>query len=134
MTKNMSIAGKESATNVASGIEFIEQKIRSLNLLKGEPGEEKLLAELGKCLNCGICLSSCPVLEATSFDVFPGPRAMATTLSRVNPGFWNIKDLIYTCTECGSCQEICPEKVPVPAIISWLRAKVFRLRPDLIPE
>ncbi|WXG44845.1 MAG: (Fe-S)-binding protein [Promethearchaeati archaeon SRVP18_Atabeyarchaeia-1] len=130
----MSIAGKESATNVASGIEFIEQKIRSLNLLKGEPGEEKLLAELGKCLNCGICLSSCPVLEATSFDVFPGPRAMATTLSRVNPGFWNIKDLIYTCTECGSCQEICPEKVPVPAIISWLRAKVFRLRPDLIPE
>ena len=126
--------GKEVAGSSTSGIEFIEQKIRSLDLLKGELGEEKLLAELGKCLNCGICLSACPVLEATSFDLFPGPRAMATTVSRVNPSFWNIRDLIYTCTECGSCQEICPDKVPVPAIVSWLRAKIFKLRPDLIPE
>jgi Fe-S oxidoreductase len=132
--RKMSITGKEAAGTSAAGVDFIEQKIRSLNLLKGEPGEEKLLAELGKCLNCGICLPSCPVTEATSFEVFPGPRTMATTVSRVNPDFWNIRDLIYACTECGSCQEICPEKVPVPAIVSWLRAKIFKLRPDMIPE
>jgi Fe-S oxidoreductase len=130
----MSARGKEVAGNGTSGIEFIEQKMKALDLLKGEPGEEKLLAELGKCLNCGICLSACPVLEATSFDLFPGPRAMATAVSRVNPSFWNARNLIYTCTECGSCQEICPEKVPVPAIVSWLRTKIFKLRPDLIPE
>jgi Fe-S oxidoreductase len=123
-----------TSTSGAAGIDFIKQKMKSLDLLQNQIGDEKLITDLGKCLNCGLCLTACPVLEATSSEVFAGPKSMATTLSRVNPSFWNIKDLIYTCTECGSCQEICPEKVPIPRIVSSLRAKIFRLRPDLIPD
>jgi glycolate oxidase iron-sulfur subunit len=130
----MSATKKESSAQVASGFDFIKEKMKELNLLENQPGEELLLSQIGRCLNCGICLSSCPVLEATSFDVFPGPRGIATTVSRVNPDFWDIQDLVYTCTECGSCQEICPEKVPVPQAVSSLRDKIFRLRPDQIPS
>lgn len=134
--KKMSTSEKAAATSTGSvtGIDFIKQKMKSLDLLQNQIGDEKLITDLGKCLNCGLCLTACPVLEATSFEVFAGPKSMATTLSRVNPSFWNIKDLIYTCTECGSCQEICPEKVPIPRIVSSLRAKIFKLRPDLIPD
>jgi glycolate oxidase iron-sulfur subunit len=123
-----------NSTGGSTGTDFIEQKMKSLNLLKNKSGEEKLVADLGKCLNCGICLTACPVLEATSYETFAGPKSIATTLSRVNPDFWNIKDVIYTCAECGSCQEICPEKVPIPRIVDSLRAKIYELRPDLIPE
>nr|MDO8133571.1 (Fe-S)-binding protein [Candidatus Njordarchaeum guaymaensis] len=130
----MSATGKEATTQAAGGYNFIKEKMKSLNLLENQLGEKELLSQLGRCLNCGICLSSCPALEATSFEVFPGPRGIATTVSRVNPSFWDIRDLIYTCTECGSCQEICPEKVPVPKAVTLLRGKIFRLRPDLIPS
>jgi Fe-S oxidoreductase len=126
--------GAVTSTGSATGPDFIKQKMKSLDLLQNQPGDEKLVTDLGKCLNCGVCLTACPVLEATSFEVFSGPRSMATTLSRVNPSYWNIRDVIYTCTECGSCQEICPEKVPIPRIVSSLRAKIYKLRPELIPE
>nr|MDO8099371.1 (Fe-S)-binding protein [Candidatus Njordarchaeota archaeon] len=129
----MATTGKEATTQAASGLSFIKEKMKTLSLLENQPHEKDLLSQLGKCLNCGVCLPSCPTLEATSFEVFPGPRGIATTVSRVNPNFWDIRDLIYTCTECGSCQEICPEKVPVPKAASLLRGKIFRLRPDLIP-
>lgn len=130
----MTAEGKTTSSSSIAGYDFIKEKVKSLNLLQAEPGEDKLIAELGKCLNCGVCLPSCPVLEATSFDVFLGPRSMATTLSRVNPDFWNVKDLVYSCSECGACEEICPEKVPVPEIVSAIRAKIFKLRPEIIPE
>jgi Fe-S oxidoreductase len=125
---------KEPGAGSQTGTYFIEQKMKSLDLLQNKPSEEKLVTDLGRCLNCGICLTACPVLEATSFETFSGPRSVATALSRVNPSFWNIKDVIYTCTECGSCQEICPDKVPIPRIVDSLRAKIYKLRPDLIPE
>jgi glycolate oxidase iron-sulfur subunit len=123
-----------ASTSGPTGTDFIEQKMKSLDLLKNKPGDEKLVADLGKCMNCGLCLTACPVLEATSFEIFAGPRSMATTLSRVNPNYWNVKDVIYSCTECGSCQEICPEKVPIPSIVDYLRAKIYKLRPSIIPE
>jgi Fe-S oxidoreductase len=125
---------KEAGAGGPTGTDFIKQKMKSLDLLQNKSGEEKLIADLGRCLNCGICLTACPVLEATSFEIFAGPRSVATALSRVNPSFWNVKDVIYTCTECGSCQEICPDKVPIPRIVDSLRAKIYKLRPDLIPE
>ncbi len=87
-----------------------------------------------RCINCGVCLSHCPVVRAVGVNRFTGPRSIAVEMSRSPPEFWSCADKIYMCTGCGTCREACPRNVDIPMTVNLVRSRVFRFRPDLVPR
>jgi len=99
-----------------------------------EPDEEEAYRKIEACQNCGLCLAFCPILEVLPHESYSGPRSITSELSRTVREFWKAKDVVYYCTLCGRCQEICSKNVPVPRAVTLIRAKLFKQRRDLVPK
>ena len=98
------------------------------------PHELEAVWSVGNCINCGLCLNHCPVVAAVGVDRFSGPRSIAVELSRSPPEFWSTADIVYLCTGCGTCREVCPKNVDIPEVVNLIRARIFEYRPDLVPK
>ena len=73
------------------------------------------------CIRCGACLNTCPVYRRSGGysygHVIPGPigaiLAPAVDLSQH-------KSLPYASTLCGSCGDVCPVRIDIPAqLLAW---------------
>jgi Fe-S oxidoreductase len=77
---------------------------------------------LDKCMQCGICSSSCPnglVNDSAPFS----PR---TFIQRVRLGLLNLsEDELWKCTHCGNCQMVCPYEIPFLDVMNSLRNLVI---------
>ena len=75
-----------------------------------------------KCIRCAACLNACPVYrQATGHGyghVYPGPIG-AVLAPQLDPAY---ADLARASTLCGLCEEVCPVKIPIPAMLLQLRA------------
>jgi len=91
----------------------------------GEPGdmEQELSDELGvstvlTCFMCRTCTSSCPV-------TFVQPRFNPLAIMRlVAYGFIEevlSSDMVWLCTSCYSCQERCPQGIPITDFMNRLK-------------
>lgn len=98
---------------------------RDARLLPFAPADSELVSSLEACLGCGNCLPACPVVAALADHSYPGPRSVATSLSRSLPEFWTSADIAGLCTTCMACEEVCPGDVPVYRAILMMRAKNF---------
>ncbi len=114
--------------------EFAKATQRTEKITPYQKDEFDVVHSAQKCINCGICLSHCPVVTAVGINCFSGPRSIAVELSRSPPEFWSTSDMIYLCTGCGTCREVCPQDVNVPAIVNMVRARIMDHRPDLVPK
>jgi L-lactate dehydrogenase complex protein LldF len=93
-------------------------------------GRSKLLGteaqDVLRCIRCAACLNHCPVYGAVGGHAYgatyPGPIGAA-----LNPGL--IGESTYhhanASTFCGRCAEVCPVKIPLPAIMRHWRAKEY---------
>ncbi|MHC1591259.1 MAG: (Fe-S)-binding protein, partial [Candidatus Helarchaeales archaeon] len=77
------------------------------------------------------CTMHCPLLDLTNGEL--SPRKIAIEVSRTEPDWKTIRNIVYDCTLCGKCEEVCPESVPVPRIVKILRARILRQSPDFVP-
>lgn len=83
--------------------------------------------EVLKCIRCGTCMNTCPVFRRTSgisYDaIYMGPIG-----SVLDPSYdmYKYARLPYSCTHCGSCGEVCPVKVPIPALILYWRDQIVK--------
>jgi L-lactate dehydrogenase complex protein LldF len=84
-------------------------------------GRSKLLKEqreLLRCIRCGACLNSCPVFRRAGGhsykEVVSGPIGSALSSSK-NPT--KNPTLPFACTLCGSCDNVCPVKIPLHQIL-----------------
>ena len=86
--------------------------------------DEELLDTL-RCIRCGACINHCPVyvqLGGHAYGtVYPGPIGIALEPQRL--GLDQAGSLTSACTLCGACGEVCPVKIPLPKLISRLRAE-----------
>lgn len=112
----------------------IKKTLKEERMLPFSPHELDVIKSVAHCINCGICLNHCPVVRAVGVDRFTGPRGIAVELSRSMPEFWATVDRIYLCTGCGTCREVCPNDVDIPAIVNLIRRRIFLQRPDLVPR
>ncbi|WXG39800.1 MAG: (Fe-S)-binding protein [Candidatus Freyarchaeum deiterrae] len=112
----------------------IEGVMKEEDITLIEPEENEICRKVEACQNCGLCLTVCPILEVLQHESYPGPRSITSELSRTVREFWKAKDVVYYCTECGRCQEICPKNVPVPKVVSLIRSKLFQQRRELVPK
>lgn len=94
------------------------------NLLPYREEESRQMVEFSRCLNCGLCLSRCPILLGHEGASYPGPRSIGTCLSRSVADFWASEEVIYECTTCMACQEVCPRNVPIADMVKMIRHKL----------
>lgn len=120
--------GEEEAYN------YIKRTLNEELILPFTSHELEAMRSVENCINCGICLNHCPVIRAVGVDRFTGPRGIAVELSRSTPEFWASVDRIYLCTGCGTCREVCPKNVNIPAVVNIMRRRIFTQKPELVPK
>jgi L-lactate dehydrogenase complex protein LldF len=84
------------------------------------------------CVRCGTCLNHCPVYtriggHAYGF-VYPGP--IGKVLTPQVEGLEKAGDLAFASSLCGACEEVCPVKIPLPALLRRLRDESYSAGAD----
>lgn len=83
-----------------------------------------------RCIRCGACLNHCPVYGAIGGHaygwVYPGP--MGAVLTPRILGLRAAPDLPQACTLNGRCEDVCPVRIPLPALLRELRMEAFSQR------
>jgi L-lactate dehydrogenase complex protein LldF len=81
-----------------------------------------------RCIRCGACMNHCPVyvrLGGHAYGtVYPGP--IGTVLEPQRAGLGRLGELTEASTLCGACGEVCPVRIPLPALINRLRFDAVR--------
>jgi len=93
------------------------------------------------CMECGVCLSSCPVLHPTGGSyTYSGPEFMVQLFrteldTRVDKNSLETskKEGIWECTACRHCVENCPQDIPILDQILYLRNKIIDEKGKLVP-
>jgi len=80
------------------------------------------------CIRCGACMNHCPVYTRIGGhaygEVYPGPIGKIITPHLV--GLDRVPDHPSASSLCGACGEVCPVKIPIPAILRRLREENVR--------
>ena len=83
-----------------------------------------------RCIRCGACLNHCPVYGAVGGHaygwVYSGPMGAVLTPSLI--GIENAPDLPEASSLCGRCEEVCPMRIPLPALLRRWRERSFEAR------
>jgi fumarate reductase (CoM/CoB) subunit B len=114
--------------------EFVKGTLKEERISPYRADELEIIRSVSACINCGLCISHCPVVAAVGLEKFSGPRSIAVELSRSPPEFWATADMVYLCTGCGTCREVCTKNVDIPEVVNLVRARIFEHRPDLVPK
>ncbi len=100
---------------------------------KSRNGLEKAVAERGRlvlhpedikrlatCVQCGLCVASCPSGRWTPLNIRRIVRAIQLGVGDPthDPALWE-------CTTCYACQERCPREVPTCEVVRALRNHAF---------
>ncbi|TFF84045.1 (Fe-S)-binding protein [Candidatus Thorarchaeota archaeon] len=129
-----SISGRFHRVSEEEAYEFVKGTLREERISPYRPEELQVVKSVSACINCGLCISHCPVVAAVGQNKFSGPRSIAVELSRSPPEYWSTADIVYLCTGCGTCKEVCPKNVDIPEVVDLVRARIFEYRPDLVPK
>ncbi|MHA2221185.1 MAG: (Fe-S)-binding protein [Candidatus Thorarchaeota archaeon] len=120
--------------NEDEAFEYAKITLKKEGITPYHPDEFTTLRSVESCINCGLCIQHCPVVTAVGVHRFSGPRSIGVELSRSPPEFWSTADIVYLCTGCGTCREVCPKNVNIPEVVNMIRTRIFDHRPDLVPK
>jgi L-lactate dehydrogenase complex protein LldF len=78
-----------------------------------------------KCIRCSACLTTCPVFRRSGGHSYrytiPGPIGSLLAPLVDRKGY---RDLPFACTLCGSCEAVCPVKIPFSRLLVQMRGYV----------
>lgn len=88
--------------------------------------------EVMKCIRCGACMNTCPIFRRTSGLSYDAPY-MGPIGIVLEPSYdlYKYAQLPYSCTHCGSCNAVCPVKIPISDLIFYWRDQVVAHDYDL---
>jgi L-lactate dehydrogenase complex protein LldF len=85
------------------------------------------LREALRCIRCGACMNHCPVYNAIGGHaygwVYPGPIGAVLTPALL--GIAETSHLPNASTFCGSCETVCPVKIPLVSLMRSWRDRAF---------
>jgi L-lactate dehydrogenase complex protein LldF len=87
-------------------------------------------AEVLRCIRCGACMNHCPVYQSVGGhaygSVYAGPIGAVMTPRLV--GIESSVDLPNASTFCGTCESVCPVRIPLPKMMRHWRERAFERR------
>lgn len=84
-----------------------------------------------KCIKCGACMNVCPIYENISGmgypSRYPGPIGILLEqyLTRQNNDGIEPHILLWLCSLCGACQEVCPVRIRLTELIIAHRSELL---------
>ena len=82
--------------------------------------------ELSSCIQCGLCLPSCPTFRLTGLET-ASPRGRLTAMSAVaagRPVDRRFEEIMGACLQCRACEVVCPSFVPFGRAMEGARAEI----------
>lgn len=94
------------------------------------------------CMQCDVCLASCPMLLTLGSSYkFSGPEFMIQLYRfAFDPRFEqdalgkSTEDGIWECFTCKQCEINCPQRIPITRDVAEIRAAIMETKPTLIPS
>lgn len=86
--------------------------------------------ELSSCIQCGLCLPSCPTFRLTGLET-ASPRGRLTAMSAVaagRPVDKRFEEIMGACLQCRACEVVCPSFVPFGRAMEGARAEIAAQR------
>jgi L-lactate dehydrogenase complex protein LldF len=87
--------------------------------------------EMLRCIRCGACMNHCPVYHAVGGHaygwVYPGPIGAVLTPALL--GLAETSHLPNASTFCGSCEAVCPVKIPLVSLMRTWRERAYEEEP-----
>jgi len=81
-----------------------------------------------KCIRCSACLTTCPVFRRSGGHsyryIIPGPIGSLLAPLKDKEEY---SDLPFACTLCGSCEAVCPVKIPFNKLLVNMRHFVKKI-------
>jgi L-lactate dehydrogenase complex protein LldF len=85
------------------------------------------MREALRCIRCGACMNHCPVYNAIGGHaygwVYPGPIGAVLTPALL--GIAEAAHLPNASTFCGSCEAVCPVKIPLVSLMRTWRERAY---------
>ncbi len=85
--------------------------------------------ELGRCVQCGLCLPSCPTFRVTG-DESQSPRGRIALMRAVEhegaPLSAPVRRSFETCVQCRGCETACPSGVPFGHLMARTREVIVQ--------
>lgn len=105
---------------------------KEVHLVILDNGRSRMLADAQlrstlQCIRCGTCLNHCPVYVRIGGhaygSVYPGPIGKILTPQVDGLGH---KGVLATASSlCNACEEVCPVRIPIPALLRRLRRESY---------
>ncbi|MFX0136137.1 MAG: 4Fe-4S dicluster domain-containing protein [Candidatus Hodarchaeota archaeon] len=96
--------------------EIIPEKNKewALTLIKQNPS-------IYACLQCGTCTNNCPVSEVTKGGYNPRRNILAARFGYKDLVLGGEKLVIWGCTMCHTCDEVCPQNIELTDTFTFLK-------------
>ncbi len=129
-------AGSGSGASVIDGPEQV-------HIVLLDEGRTDVLADPAgrsalRCIRCAACLNVCPVYSRTGGhaygSVYPGPIGAVLTPQLRGLRSEQDRNLPYASSLCGACFDACPVRIPIPHLLTHLRAEVVDDEPAFPPS
>ncbi|MFO8020450.1 MAG: (Fe-S)-binding protein [Promethearchaeia archaeon] len=78
-----------------------------------------------ECKDCRICETNCSIFLETGKGAAYEKLNVIKRLSENGQLTKDDINIIFRCTKCEACQEICPEDIPLMDLYDWARDKIF---------
>ena len=118
--------GRRISLRKSAGLDQFLQYYREDRIVPLTVEEKSALPAFSRCISCGLCDSLCPVVKDSAPLLGPSfiPHA-----ARSIPDFASVPWDYQACENCRGCESICPERVPIKKILSFMRSKTDGQRP-----
>ncbi len=94
------------------------------------------MREMLRCIRCAACLNHCPVYKSIGGHaygwVYSGPMGAALVPNLL--GVHNARALPHASTLCGTCEDVCPVRIPIPKLLRLLRQRDFMTQAAVTPS